>query len=256
MRERTIKLAGAINLRDFGGYTTTDGRMVRRDRLYRSGALAALTPEAKQAFSRLGVSLICDLRREDERAREPTPDFEHAPSRLEIPISPGSSASISRQSGTRSLSLGERIDFMVEINRDLARNHTASYARMFEALLSLEQGGFLVHCSAGKDRTGFGCALILHALGVDRDTVLEDYLFTNTAMDFERYVQRLSKYYGAGDFDVSEEELIALVGVRAEYLTAAFEAIEAEFEGVEHYLEEAIGLDGAACEVLRQRFLL
>jgi protein-tyrosine phosphatase len=252
---RKIGLTGAVNLRDFGGYATADGRTVLRGRLFRSGSLAHLTEDAQQAFGHLGIRLICDLRRPEEQRDEPTPFPPDAPRRLEIPIDPGSAIAMRAQLARATLALQDRIEFMVEINRELAREHADDYARMFEGLLELDGGGFLVHCAAGKDRTGFACALILHALGVPEETVLEDYLFTNEAMDFEGYMMpRLLARYGA-DAIPDREAVMALAGVRPEYLRAAYQAIEAEFEGVEHYVERAVGLDAAARETLRSRLL-
>jgi protein-tyrosine phosphatase len=146
-------------------------------------------------------------------------------------------------------------DFMVRINRELARYHAEDYARMFEGLLELQGAGFLVHCSAGKDRTSFASALILHALGVPQQTVLEDYLLTNEALDFEGHIlPMLTERYGASP-DMDRDTLMAVAGVRPEYLQAAFETIEAEFECVEHYLERAVGLDIATRAVLRSWYL-
>jgi protein-tyrosine phosphatase len=250
-----IALTGAVNLRDFGGYATSDDRRVRRGLLFRSGSLAHLSEEAQLGFAELGVGLICDLRRPEEQHEEPTPFPPHAPRRLEIPIDPGSAIAMRAELGRAALALQERIEFMVSINRELARDHADDYARMFEGLLGLESGGFLVHCAAGKDRTGFACALILHALGVPEQTVLEDYLLTNQIMDFEGYMMpRLLARYGA-DAIPDRESVMALAGVRPEYLRAAYEAIEAEFENVEHYVEQAVGLDAAAREALRNRFV-
>jgi len=254
MMWRLVPLEGAVNLRDFGGYTTADGRTVRRGRLFRSGTLAHLTAEAQRQFVELGVRLICDLRRPEEQAEEPTPFPPDVLRRLEIPIDPGSAISLRSQLSAADLALKERIDFMVAINRELARDHAGDYARMFEALLELEEGGFLVHCAAGKDRTGFACALILHALGVPEDTVLEDYLLTNQHLDIEGRALRLAARYEPNAMP-DRESVLALAGVRPEYLRAAFEAIESEFEGVEHYIERAVGLDAAARELLRSRLL-
>jgi protein-tyrosine phosphatase len=254
MEWRKIALPGAVNLRDFGGYQTADERLVQRGRLFRSGSLAHLTGEGQRAFADLGVALICDLRCPDEQSDEPTPFPPHAPRRLEIPIDPGSAVAMRAQLRETTVALQARIDFMVGINRELARDHADDYARMFEGLLELEEGAFLVHCAAGKDRTGFACALILHALGVPEQTVLEDYLLTNQVMDFDGYmVPRLLARYGASTPD--RDAVMALAGVRPEYLRAAYAAIEAEFENVEHYVEKAVGLDAAARELLRRRLL-
>jgi protein-tyrosine phosphatase len=235
MQNRSLTLAGAVNLRDFGGYATADGHQVKRHRLYRSGTLAHLSDDAQKAFADLGIGLICDLRHPDEREEEPTALPQDQPRRLEIPIFPGSGAAMRDKLTRGEVKLTERIDFT--------------------ALLDLEDGGFLVHCSAGKDRTGFACALILHALGVPEDVVLEDYLLTNELMDYEGFVvpRMVARYESAVLPD--REAIMALAGVRPEYLKAAYEAIEAEFEGVEHYLERAIGLDAAARQRLRAQLV-
>lgn len=254
MEWRTVALEGAVNLRDFGGYATADGREVRRGRLFRSGTLAHLSKQAQRDFSALGVRVICDLRRHEEQAEEPTPFPEDALARLHIPIDPGSAVTMRRQLAAERVDLERRIDFMVAINRELARDHGDDYARMFEALLELEDGAFLVHCSAGKDRTGFACALILHALGVPEQTVLEDYLLTNDHLDYEGFVRRVAHRFephGIPDRD----SVMALAGVRPEYLRGAYQAIEAEFEGVEHYIERAVGLDAAARARLQSLFV-
>ena len=253
---RILRFDGAVNLRDFGGYAAEDGGQVVRGRLFRCGTLADLTDAGKRAFAALDVQLICDLRRADEKAAEPTPELAGAPSRLEIPIDPGSAAAMRERLNDGGLTLKERIEFMVGINRDLASNHAEDYARMFERLLELEDGAFLVHCSAGKDRTGFACALILHALGVSEVTVLEDYLLTNEALDYEGYVLKRIRSRLWTDLEADRESTMALFGVRPEYLRSAYAAIAAEFEGVEHYLEQAIGLDSAARERLRSRYVV
>lgn len=260
MAWRLVSLDGAVNLRDFGGYATADGRWVRRRRLFRSGHLAGLTEAARSGFADLGVGLICDLRRAEEKSEQPTPFPADAPRRLEIPIDPGSAGAMRERMGNGALDLRDRIDFMVAINRELARDHADDYARLFAGLLDLEDQAFLVHCSAGKDRTGFACALILHALGVPRQTVVEDYLLTNDAMDYEGYVlpllvPRFEPHLKDSGAVPDREAIMALAGVRPEYLEAAYQTIESDFADVERYIEDAVGLSPERRERLRARLL-
>ncbi len=223
-------------------------------------AIASIVPDLWHTWQRRPgipsrrVSPICDLRREEERSGEPTPTFNHPVRKLEIPIHPGNTGRLKEIARKREPSLQERIEYMVEINRQLARDHTEDYARMFDALLEQEEGAFLVHCSAGKDRTGFACALILHALGVPEETVLEDYLFTNEALDMDGYMIPLLLKHRA-EVPEDRDTLLAILGVRREYLQGALDTIEEEFEGVEEYLRNVIGLDDAAKAVLRRRYL-
>jgi protein-tyrosine phosphatase len=254
LARRSLMLDGALNMRDFGGYATADGRAVTRGQLFRSGSLANLSPAARQSFAELGITLICDLRRDEERRSAPTPEFPHAPRHLAIPMLTGSPERMRALLKGDGVTLAERIDFMVQGNRDLAVKHREDYGRMFAALLDHEEGGFLVHCTAGKDRTGFACALVLHALGVPEDTIMADYLLTNHALDIEGYMIPLARSHGHV-IPEDREELMALLGVREEYLRAALDSILEEFASVEAYLERAIGLDGAAREWLQRRYV-
>jgi protein-tyrosine phosphatase len=144
--------------------------------------------------------------------------------------------------------------FMIALNQQLAIHHSEGFARMFNALLELDHGAFLVHCSSGKDRTGFACMLILHALGVPRDSILADYLRTNQMLSFERYfLPHLERINHAIPSD--RAALLPLGTVCPEYMAAAYQAIEAEFGCVEVYLEQALGLNEAARRRLQLRFL-
>lgn len=252
--DRIIAIPGAVNLRDFGGYPGHHQRSIHRGKLFRSGAMDRLGEDGIAQFNALGIQTICDLRRPEEREQEPTPEGIRA-ERVEIPMDPGSAIAMRAALANEDLDARARIDFMVAINHELATNHQDDYARLFEALLETEDGGFLVHCAAGKDRTGFAAALILHALGVDESVILSDYLFTNMAIDLEGHVlPRMRRYYG--DRPLPElEAIMAIAGVRPEYLQAAYGAIAADFASVERYLEDALGLNQARRHRLGQRYL-
>jgi protein-tyrosine phosphatase len=243
---------GAINLRDFGGYPTLDGRRVRSGVLYRSGMLSQLTDAGQRALRALDIDVICDLRRDEERAAEPTPFPAHDPRQVLIAIDPDSAVALREAMQFDGLPAAERVRYMVEINRELARAHTAEYRFVFNTLESSTRGGFLMHCAAGKDRTGFGVALIQLALGVPRELVVEDYLLTNDTMDFEGFiVPRLRASYGDVDLELAR----VLSGVRIEYIDAALDEIERGFGSIEVYLRDALGIDARRRAALQDRFL-
>ena len=251
-----VPVEGSVNLRDMGGYRTEQGRQVDAGKLFRSGTLAYLTDRGIDHIGDLRVRLICDLRRPVEREEEPTPAAVDAHAeRLEIPIDPGSAVALRERMTTESFGLQARIDFMTAVTSELITDHAADYAQMFTGLLEMEEGGFLVHCSAGKDRTGVGCALILHALGVPEQTVMRDYLLTNELLDYEGFVlPRLVSRWEPQQLP-DKESVLALAGVREEYLRAAYDALHAEFESVEHYIRDAIGLGDTELAELRARYL-
>ena len=178
LAERKVALEGSPNFRDLGGYKTVLGRHVRWGRIYRSGKLSSLTEADIHYFKRLGVSLVCDFRSDFERHSEPGwLGDEDAPHRVELPISPGSSDSFKKSMHDGIIEVYDATDLMKDMNRDFVINQTSQYARMFQLML---QGNhpILIHCAAGKDRTGFGAAVILDVLGVDEETIVEDYLLT------------------------------------------------------------------------------
>ena len=118
------------------------------------------------------------------------------------------------------------------------------------ALLETEQG-FLIHCTAGKDRTGFGVAIIQLLLGVSYDDVYRDYLLTNQSNDL---VERIRHRMAEQQMDIDEGTLEVIARVRRPYLEAALEGIETEFGGLRGYLE-AIGMGDVEIQELRQRYL-
>jgi protein-tyrosine phosphatase len=103
----------------------------------------------------------------------------------------------------------------------------------------------VIHCTAGKDRTGFACALILHALGVPDDVIAEDYLLTN------RFYVRDPSHSP----DLPEEVRLALASVEASFLGAAFEAIRADYGDLESYFRDGLGLGAEQRQTLQTRYL-
>lgn len=248
---RFIELAGSINFRDFGGYRTPDG-IVKWRKLFRCGSLAMIEPSRYEDFGRLGITVICDLRRDDEVELNPSPTGPLFDCRRHIPIAPGSSEMLRESLEDPSQTAADRMKFMMDITRELARNHHEEYRQLFEALLDSEDG-FLLHCSAGKDRTGFGAALILTALGVDEETVMEDYLLSNRAVQalFDRARERIRENYGE---QVDDESILIISGVREEYLLAAFEEVVQSHGSLNAYLQE-IGVDENVKRTLRRRLV-
>lgn len=256
---QSVAVDGSVNFRDFGGYASEDGRRVRTGRLFRCGTLTYVTEQGMNQFHALGIDLICDLRRPDEREDQPTPLPDDTPKRLEIPIDPGSATVMRERLGSSELSRDDRIAFMTALTGELTREHAADYTIMFEHLLDIDDGGFVVHCSAGKDRTGVACMLILHALGVPRDAIVQDYLLTNTTIDYEGYVlrrmmPRLAERHGQS-WQPVKEDIMALAGVHPTYIEAAYDGIEAEHDGIDHYLRDALGLTDRDLQHLRERYL-
>ncbi|HTV96061.1 MAG TPA: tyrosine-protein phosphatase [Steroidobacteraceae bacterium] len=243
---RYLQLEGGCNFRDAGGHATEDGRTVRWGRVYRAGVLRYLTPADAERLSRLGVRAICDLRRAEEREREPTrwpardvtmltwADGEDAPgvTRRLLPRQPDAE-------GMRAA--------MLNLYRDLPRWMVPRVRGLFECVAQ-ERLPLVVHCSAGKDRTGFAVAMLHAALGVGAETLMQDYLYTNEVGNYEEFVRRRrGALLGVTDghhplFKMPADIRRVLFAADPDYMRAALEQIDSEFGGLESYLAGAVGL--------------
>ncbi|WP_022682407.1 tyrosine-protein phosphatase [Sphingobium bisphenolivorans] len=247
-----LPLEGGFNLRDFGGHGTADGRRVRRGMLYRSGTMALLTEADAALLQSLGIRAICDFRRPNERTAEPTRwhgaevdyfcrDYVETSGVLgEVLKSDDATAEDMRQA-------------MIALYRAIPVDHAASYRAMFAQILA-GRVPILINCSAGKDRTGFGAALILTALGVTRETILQDYLLTNVHADWNWLLtQRDTRISRA--WRRRPDMLEPLLKVDPAYLDSLFATLDKSHGGMDGYLTDALGVDGAARDALRGALL-
>lgn len=252
--ERLLPLEGGVNFRDLGGYATVDGRQVRRGLLYRSGSMAGLTEKDHDYLRQLDIAVIADFRSTEERLREPTrwPEGEEPIRRLErdYDLEFGEVVAVLRGAPDPEAARAAFASFYRRLPRDFADQYRAMFAEMVAGNTPLA-----FNCSAGKDRTGVAAALILTALGVPRETVTEDYLLSN------RYYKPKAPADGAAQDPAAQlfarlppEVVAVFMGVDAQFLDAAFAGMTEEYGSVEGYLEQAIGLDAAARETLRQRY--
>lgn len=257
--DRVLHLEGGVNFRDIGGYAAGE-RMVRWGKVFRTGVLCYLTPTDAQTLASLGVRAICDLRRAEEREREPTrwPDpaarawsWEDG---VAMPTIRGFAADRPRTAA------GMR-DSMLDLYRALP-NWMAPRIRGFFECIASEDTPLVVHCAAGKDRTGVAIAVLLAALGVERHTILEDYLLTNSVGNFERFIEtRQTSHLGLADahqplLSMPQEMREMLFVADADYLDAALNQIVHEHGGVAAYLKSAVGLEDRTveqvCELMLQ----
>lgn len=252
--ERKLGMQGTPNFRDFGGYRTGDGRQVKWGYLFRSGQLSSLTEQDLSLLASLELDLVCDFRREEEQAGDPSRlPADGAPRVLSLPITPGSNAAFFEQAGEGFGGRQAMFDFMVDINRDFALAQTPAYTRMFREILEVDDAKFLVHCAAGKDRTGFAAAIVLLALGVPEEVVLRDYLMTARHFSPARELRRIREKYQMDD--LPEEAIRPMLEVHEDYLSAALGAIAEQYPSVEDYLAEQLGVGESELAELRGRYL-
>jgi protein-tyrosine phosphatase len=174
----SVPLQGISNFRDLGGYRAKDGRRVRAGRVFRAATLAGITPQDQRVLESLGLTAICDLRGIKERERLPDPALPGATA-VHLPIEPTVGASLRDIAHTREATGEDVLSIMRRGYQAYAIDFASHYRRILTLAADPGQAAIVFHCSAGKDRTGFGAALLLSALGVAWDDVMEDYLATN-----------------------------------------------------------------------------
>ncbi len=251
-----MKLATAPNFRDIGGGAGADGRLVRRGLIFRSEAVLQPSEEDIAALRGAGIVLVCDLRSDGERS--------HAPNRwwagqgvelLGLDILGGIRSSSDAWTILREDPSGAgALRAMRTVYRELPTAAAPHLATIFDRIARGDVP-LLVHCTAGKDRTGFICTMILEALGVAREEAVADYLSsagraTETVIDHTRRMV-VSRVGSA----VSEAAMAALIGVERDYIEASFERIEADFGSIPAYLERQVGLDPDRRAAVRARLL-
>jgi protein-tyrosine phosphatase len=251
--ERVLGLQGATNFRDLGGYATEDGHHVRWGLIYRSNKLSALTPEDEARLDALHIRTEIDLRTLEERKLEPSL-WLHRPADLyESPKE----------------SLGPEIRNSILQAHDVDSAHQvveAFYARMPD-LYKAEYAAFLrdlidgeepmvVHCTAGKDRTGVASAILLSALGVPRATVIKDYEMTETLLPVPprsgtgAQATKVSQPIAAMD-QLPDDVRVELWRSEAPYIQAALDSIDHEYGSMHGYLTVGLGLTDADIAKLR-----
>jgi protein-tyrosine phosphatase len=235
-----VDLAGARNFRDVGGYTTADGRTVRTGVVYRSNKLSELTDADLNTLAGLGVTLDVDLRNVVERHDEP--DRVPAGARYQV------ADVVSLEHGLRfhgnatvtlvkalaaglfsgSDNLGQSIGypFMVDF---VGADH--AFGDLLRAIVANGSGSVLFHCTAGKDRTGWGAAILLSLLGVPRATVEADFMLSNDRLGNPKAVE-------------------------LSWLRAAFAEVDHLYGSMDAYARQGLGLDDATIGALRTRLLI
>ena len=254
---RILPLEGVENFRDYGRYAASGGR-IASGQLFRAAHQARATPADLAAIADLNLAIVVDLRRPRERDNDPSLRHEGFAGEV-IQCDLGDQAEAPHVAFLRETDLtpeSARAFFLDYYDKaPFEPRHLELFGRYFAALAQ-GRGPVLIHCTAGKDRTGLLAALTHHILGVHQDDVRDDYLLTNVAA---RVDARLPMVTEALETSLgkrpSETAVRAFLGVDASYLDAAFTAIRGRSGSVEAYLD-VIGVDAEAREALRARLIV
>ncbi|GAA1086115.1 MULTISPECIES: tyrosine-protein phosphatase [Kitasatospora] len=254
-----VRSSTVANLRDLGGIALPGGR-VRPGLAFRSGGLDRLDLTCDPAFAALGVRTVVDLRTERERTARPdrVPGGAHllvadvmadpagtgTAARLALAFADPALANREFRGGRAARALAA--DYRSFVTAESARQ---SYRQLLTALAHRDGGPVLFHCTAGKDRTGWGAALVLLLLGADDRTVTDEYLSVGVAVQ-AAFAPVIAEFTAAGgDPEIAD----AVFGAHPAYLEAARQAVEDGWGDVESYARAGLGIKDETLGHLRER---
>ncbi|TCM18028.1 protein-tyrosine phosphatase [Novosphingobium sp. PhB165] len=253
--QRLLPLEGGRNFRDLGGYRTADGHTVKWGLLFRSGSMVDLTAGDLAYLNKLGLKTVCDYRDKNERKAEPMPwaagtgptIFADDYDGMAIGLMPKDMAKITPEGAT---------GMMAKSYPMMLKTFGPQYKRMFAQLLA-GQAPLAFNCSAGKDRTGVSAALLLTALGVPRETVIQDYLLTNQYLPAAMAKAKTSPNAATGQAFLSLPPAVQSAFMKADrsYIEAALSQLDAHPGGAMGYFKDEMGMDQAQIDKLRAMYL-
>ncbi len=244
--ETQLPFKGQPNFRDLGGIVTADGHKVRWGMIYRSGDLSKLTSSDVTYLGSLHLNTVIDFRSESEVALAPD-KLPEGVQHLNIAID---DSLLDKQQIITWLQEGNAEVFdtiLIYANRLFVTEYHDQFA-LFLQQLQQADGPIVFHCTQGKDRAGWATALFLSALGVDRETIIENYLASNDYLN--SYIEKTIALINAAG--MNGELIRPMLEVKREYLETALDLVDSEFGGMESYLKNQLGVD---VDLLRQMYL-
>ena len=225
------------NFRDIGGYSARDGLFVKEGMIYRSGSLAEASPDDLRHLVALGIKTVCDLRSNYERDRAPDPDLGVKSVHIPIQVSRQDNSGVLRQLYNQMVGPERRRDYAQEMSK-IYREYVTDFSDVFSEVIHLiadpSNLPILIHCTAGKDRTGYAVSLIQLLLDVPLELVFQDYLLTNEYLGrFKAEMFRRLRFFTL--FGLSSQRFLPLFDARREYLEAAFDQIRYTHGKIENY---------------------
>src|SRR5699024_1061080 len=261
LTNQLIGVTSGRNFRELGGYETLSGKKIKMHKLLRTGNLADLSPFDKQFLTDYGAKYDVDFRSKEEVDNQP----DRVPDGVEYIYDPVFSEDLTNSS--KSIT---DLDTQAHDDADFGFNHMhyayedmiesepaqKAYRKFFDVLLenTVDGESVIFHCTAGKDRTGFGALLALSALGVPLNTIKKDYLLTNiTTKDFVDSMVEHARQHGKNENVL--QSIRDIQSVRSEYLDHAVKVLNDEYGGINNYLRDVMKLSSADIMKLRNIYL-
>ncbi|WP_347253973.1 tyrosine-protein phosphatase [Leminorella grimontii] len=249
-----LPLQGGINFRDQGGNIAADGRRVKPGKLLRAGALDRLTERDCDYLSQIPLTSIIDYRDADEVALRPDVvwqgvSYDNVPAN---PLTDDVNANFSKLTD-EALAAFDAADFMNRLYNQLPFDNRA-YRHLVQVMLAPGDGALVQHCAVGKDRTGIGSALVLLTLGASKDTVIEDYMLTETTLEpfrqemMSHLAKQLTQQHGI-------DSLNYVMSAKESFIGTALKAIEQRYGSTDSWLEQEFGLTPQVRVKIQDKYL-
>lgn len=270
---QSIDLKGVGNARQLGGYVGEGGRKVKDSVLLRSASLAKATEEdIARLKNTYHLAELIDFRMTSETEAAPDPEIEgvkylhlrimdeEAIAKKQAELDPKDLEGLDMSDKFDTLKLAMKLGIVGEqmyIDYLSGEQGIESYAKLFEELLALpEDHALLFHCAQGKDRTGLAAMLILSALGVDEQTIIDDYMLTNEfnaeLIESERQTLTERGYVG----EELHTMMIALDQVDQTLMTNALDWMKEQYGSVTGYITQELGISDEQIETLQEKYLV
>lgn len=268
LENQLIDVEGVENARQLGGYVACDGRKVKDGLLLRTGGISNISDETAQKLSAsFNVKYVVDLRMDFERNRTPDKEIAGAqnigisvyntdmtdPDVVELMKKIQAAAGDDVQQGILCSQAGT---YKTQYSKILqSEQGQKGFTQFFEILLENKgEGAILWHCTYGKDRTGVAGALILYALGVDEDTIMQDFLLTNEA-NADKIKSIEAELIARGCEQSVVKDALSMGGVDGDYFKAAFDEVKQEYGSVIAYIKGKLGVTDENIEQLKNYYL-